>query len=476
MSSPSRAFASVARENPWSRFGPPATACLFLLLFYWRALNSWFYQDDFGWLHLGIEKHSSSVSDFLSLLFSPKAHGNIRPWSENLFFWGLPHVFGINPLPFHIVIFATVMASLFLLYAIVRKLTGSALAAGAVLFFWLANPGVGPSLCWASIYNETQYTFFILLALWLFMEDRYWMQVAVFIIGLGSLETAVMYPCIASLYAWLFDRSKLGRTLPLYLISAVFTAVHFWAAPAVKTGPYAIQVDARIFSTLRTYIEMALGPERLGHFNWTWPALLITSGTIVMCVGVFAAALAAGRAGVFGAGWFLILLVPLLVLPEHVFEFYLTGPAIGLAIVLGAALVSRWRVPAIAFGAIYLMLALPAAWQVTTWYYQRTLLSRDLILGVVAYDRAHPGKTLLLTGMGTDQFFAAFVNVPFGLFGMDNVRLAPGADSRIENGGDVAPLYVPKNARALLDANQAVVLDVTRGAGIRDVTGNYLSK
>ena len=75
--------------------------------------------------------------------------------------------------------------------------------------------------------------------------------------------------------------------------------------------------------------------------------------------------------------------------------------------------------------------------------------------------------------MDEDQFFAAFVNIPFSPFGMFNVRLAPGADRAISNGGRLAPLFVPANAHALIDANQAVVLDVTRGAGIHDVTNKY---
>lgn len=463
MSSPSRARASHPRASPWLQYGPPAGACLFLLLFYWQALNSWFYQDDFGWLHLAIEDHSSTLTKFLQLLFSPKAHGNIRPWSENFFFWSLPRLFGMTALPFHIVIFTTVMASLFLLYAIVRKITNSVIAASGTLLFWLVNPGLGASLTWVCIYNETQYTFFILLALWLFIEDRYWLQFAAFIMGLGSLETAVVYPCVASLYALLYDRSKLRSTLPLYLVSVAFTALHFWAAPAVNTGPYAIQINARIFVTLKTYAVMILGPERLGHFHWTWPAWLIVTGTILMSLGVLAAIFAAGRAGIFGAAWFVILLLPLLPLPEHIFEFYLTGPAIGFAIILGAALASRWRRPAIAFGAIYLALAIPSARDVTNWYTQRTLLGRDLVLGVVDYNRAHPGKTILLTGMDTVQFFSSFVAIPFDLFGMKNVYLAPGAETKIEDGGTVAHLFLVKNP------TNPVVLDVTRGQKVHEL-------
>jgi hypothetical protein len=445
-----------------------AFAPTFLILFYWRALNAWFYQDDFGWLHLGLGPHPLAFS--VQLLFAPKAHGNIRPWSENLFFWGLGRHFGVNPLPFHIVIFATVIASLFLLFVIVRKLTGSVAAAVGAQFFWIANPAFSPSLCWASIYNESQYVLFALLALWLFMNGRYWLQLIVFILSLGSQETAVMVPCILSLYAFLYDRPKLRSTLPLYLISAAFTALHFYAAPAVKTGPYAVRIDSRIFSTLKTYIEMALGPERLGHYHWTWPVSLITAGTALMLLGVIAAAIAAGRAGAFGAVWFLIFLVPFLVLPEHIFEYFLTGPAIGLAIILGAALASRWRTPAIALAAVYLLLALPAAWQTTTWYVERSMLGREFVQSVVAYYRAHPDKTLFLTGIDIDQFNSAFVDIPFELYGMQTVWLMPEAAAKIQDASYFAPLFVPGNLHELLNSGRAAVLDVSRNAGVRDVT------
>ena len=444
------------------RRAAPALACVVCILFYWRALTCPFYVDDYGWLHLGLGPHPWPASDLLGLLFAPKAHNQIRPWSTSLFFWGLGKLFGVNPLPFHIVVFGTIIADLLLLYAIVRKLTGSMLAAAGAQFFWMLNPGLGGGFSWTCLYNEPQYVFFILLALWLLMNGRYWWQLAVFVIGLGSLEAAVMYPAIASLYALVYDRRKLRSTLPLYLVSAAFVAVILiWATPA-SSGAYSMHVDSRVFSTLKTYIEFALGPERFGHFHWTWPAWMITAASLVMFLGVVAAIAAAGRAGIFGAGCFLVLLVPFVLLPDHIFEFYLTGPAIGLAIALGAALASRWRVAACAFGAIYLVIAIPSAWQVTEWYYERAVAGRDMVDQVVAYNRAHPGKTLLLTGMDLVQFDSAFVNIPFELYGMSNVWLAPGADAKINDAAHYAPLFVPKNAQALLDSGQAIVLDVSR--------------
>ena len=441
--------------NTGARYGSAVVASLFLLIFYWRGLDCWFYQDDFGWLHLG---GATSVADFLSQIFAPKAHGNMRPWSENLFFYGLRALFGVNPLPFRLVVFATVIADLALLGDFMRKLTGSTLAAFGTQIFWLANATLAPALCWTCIYNQTQYLFFILLALYFFLKDRYLAQTVVFMLGLGSLETVVVYPLIVSLYTLLYDRAKLRRIVPLYLISIAYTALHFWIVPAAKSGPYAIHIDGRIFRTLGTYVEMVLGPERLALFHATWPVWVVAVGTALMGVGVIVAALAAGRAAVFGLGWFLLLLAPALVLPDHIMDYLLTGPAIGLAIVLGAALASRWRAAAILVGAFYLTVSLPAAWDVTSWHYARSHLARDLVLKVVNYDRAHPGKTLLLTGMDTDQFSAGFADLPFELYGMHNVFLAPGADRNIHDAGGIARLYVVPAEKA---TGQTVTLDVS---------------
>jgi hypothetical protein len=439
-----------------ARYGSILAASLFLLLFCWRGLNCWFYQDDFGWLHLGGAK---SIGDFLSQTFAPKAHGNLRPWSENLYFYGLRSLFGVDPLPFRIVVFATVIADLALLDTLMRKLTGSALAAFATEVFWLANATIAPALCWTCIYNQTQYLFFILLALHFFLRGRYVAQTVVFILGLGSLETVVVYPLIVSLYALLYDRARVRRVLPLYVVSIIYTVLHFWIVPPAKSGPYAIHIDGRIFQTLGSYVEMVLGPERLAHFHATWPGWVIPAGTMAMAMGVIVAALAAGRAAVFGLGWFLLLLAPVVVLPDHIMDYLLTGPAMGLAIVLGAAVASRWRVAAMVVGACYLAISLPAAWDVTTWHYARSRMARDVVLPVVAYDRAHPGKTLLLTGMDTDQFTAGFADLPFELYGMHNVFLAPGADRNIHDAGGIAPLYVVPPEKA--SAGQVVILDVS---------------
>src|SRR5690348_6671201 len=85
----------------------------FLVWLYREAFHMWFMADDFAWLsllHLVAIRH-----DLLHELFAPAAQGTIRPWSERGFFLLLESRFGLNPVPFRIVAFATAAADALLI-------------------------------------------------------------------------------------------------------------------------------------------------------------------------------------------------------------------------------------------------------------------------------------------------------------------------------------------------------------------------
>ncbi len=209
---------TLTRLRSLLRSHPSLPAILFLFTFYWRGLETWFYQDDFGWLHL-LPVHS--FSELLSALFLPKAHGNMRPWSENGFFMLLSGLFGVEALPFRIIVFVTVVIVLILIAGVVKRITGSVRAVIWTQFLWLANSCVAVAFCWTSIYNQTQYLFFILLAFWLLLKyiesgDRRYLtaQWVVFLLGFGSLEVNVVYPALAAWYTLLFARKYFRKNPP----------------------------------------------------------------------------------------------------------------------------------------------------------------------------------------------------------------------------------------------------------------------
>jgi hypothetical protein len=145
----------------------------------------------------------------------------------------------------------------------------------------------------------------------------------------------------------------------------------------------------------------------------------------------------------------------------------------GLAIILAGALGRRPRAIA-GLAVLYLAICLPAAWDVTSWHIARSFIARDLVTGIVAYDHAHPDKTLLITGLSTDQFYAGFADRPFDSFGLQNIFIAPDGAERVDDQRGWVPQYklTPETVKALLNAGKAAVLDVSSGR-LDDVTGRY---
>jgi hypothetical protein len=445
---------------------------LLLLIVYWPSLTTWFFADDFGWLNL---RHDvASMGDLPRALFAPKAHGNMRPLGENLYWLGLSSVFGVDALPFHICAFVTQAASLLLLGAIVGRLAKSRVAAFAAELLWLVNCGLAPSLAWSSIYNQILCAFFLLLAFYLMLlhaetgSRALWTgQWVAFALSLGALETAVVYPALAAVYAILFARKLLTKVLPMFALSALAIWTHYRFAPPPSGGVYAPRLDARLFDTFWTYWTWALGPVRSAAFGWTQSGVA-TALTVLITAGAAALLVWSLRrhdfAGLFGLAWFAISLSPYLVLPDHKMDYYLAVPSIGLAIA-GAWAVERarqhgaaWRVAAALPLAAYLGTSLPASATLARWTHARAGKVEALALGVEEVHASKPASLILLDGIDTDLFWSAIANLPFRAMEIPGVYLAPGSETRIEAPADLLSKYVlPESvARRALDAGGAV--------------------
>jgi hypothetical protein len=431
-----------------------ALPVLLLLAIYWPAVTSWFFQDDFGWLNLHHDVHSAS--DLAHALLAPKAHGNIRPLGENAYWLVLPAIFGADSLPLHIVTFLTQAAGVLLIGAIVGRLTKSGIAAFAAQVLWMVNAGLAPALGWSSIYNQVLSGFFFLLAFYFLM--RYaeagkradWaMQWAAFVLGLGALESNVVYPAVACVYAVLFARPMLRKVLPMFAVSALAVAVHFYFAPPAASGVYAPVLDGRVFSTLWTYWTWVLGPMPF------WLTLVLTA-----CVGLLMASSIRRRyyAPLLGLAWFLIPLLPYLPLPDHKMDYYLAVPAIGIAM-LGAAATAAgpWRLIAAVGVLVYVGASLPKSITTARWEHARGERMENLVLGVEEIRQGAPRKIILIEGIDTDFFFSGVADLPFRALEIPHVYLAPAEFGSIQAPRELLSKYIlpPTLARHALDNGTA---------------------
>ncbi len=430
---------------------------LLLVILYWPGLTTWFYQDDFGWLNLRHDVHS--VRDLAAALVAPKAHGNMRPLGENAYWLGLGAIFGVEPLPFHICTFLTQAASLLLLGSIVRRMVAWAPAGLCAQILWLINPGLAPAMGWSSIYNQVLSGFFFLLAFYFLLrhietgqrthEAAHW---AAFVLGLGALEINVVYPALAALYVVFYAPPYLKRILPMFAVSALAVAAHFYFSPPAHGGVYAPRLDSAIATTLWTY--------------WRWALIAAPLSAAACVILLIVWGLRRGEStALVGTAWFVLPLLPYLVLPDHKMTYYLAVPAIGIAM-LGAYAVGSlrqfavaWRIATVLVIVLYTVASVRASWAQTVWQHARAAKVEDLVLAVEEIHQAAPGKIILLEGIDTDLFWSGVADLPFRAKSIPSVYLAPGSEARIQAAPELLSKYVLPQAiaRRALEANRAVV-------------------
>lgn len=465
-----------------------AAPLIVCLLVFWRALPSWFQQDDFSWLRVDVR----SFADFWQLLTEPRAEGTIRPLSERFFFVVFRRLFGLNALPFHLFVFLTQFANLALLTALVRRLTGSAISAAIASAVWAANIGLLAPMMWTSAYNQIQCSFFYLISLWLFLRhvetgrwSFYFWQCITFLLGFGAHEAMVMYPLALLAYCALLERRQAWKALPLMIPSALFAAAHLWLIPR-PSGPYALHIDKGMLWLLKDYWSWALGPPHLMltlHLPGRMSTALWVPMTLALGVALLKASDHERRLGVFGLAWFVITLAPVLPLRDHRVEYYLTVPAIGLALAVGAAAcymlrpaptkAPRWAVAI--WLLVYLVCSIGFLEQGTRAHYRRSLLAKRFITGLRQVRALHPGKGILLTGVSDLLFYAAMYDQGPLTAGLPDVHLAPNSEGIAPRPGlgPVDDFRLP--ARPTLDALQRgdlVVYDLSRN-NFKNITSLY---
>ncbi|MGH9720906.1 MAG: hypothetical protein ACRD8O_11890 [Bryobacteraceae bacterium] len=431
----------AARAAFW--LAPP----LLCLALYWPALSVWFQQDDFAWL--GLSGQVGTFDDLIRVLFTPMAQGTIRPLSERAYFIGLYELFGLDPLPFRIIAFLTQFANLVLVSAITLRLTQSRVAAFLAPVLWTANVAIFRPMTWSSSYNQILCALFILSAFLFFLRyietgrtrDRVLMWTA-FFLGFGALELNVVFPALAATYAFLFARRHFAGTLWLFVPAILFTVMHRLAAPKTSASVYTMYFDTSIVATLWKYWVWGFGATRLKEVTQPphWLAGVVIG---VLCVGLVVFTVNELRQRhwlpLFALAWFVIALGPVLPLRDHLSDYYLVTPTIGLSILGAAAIAAAWRaalpvkIAAVIGAAAYAGTSVPVVVQGEQWAVESTSRIEKLLGGVAQARRLHPDRTILLTGIDDELFWTGMIDNPFRLIGVSDVYLAP------DNGALITP-------------------------------------
>ncbi len=444
---------------------------------YWIGLWCWFHADDFSLLFLV----RLPPEEFWPGMLEPRAQGTFRPLSERLFFYLFHRWFGFDAFPFRAAAFATHLANLTLSALLARQLTGKLGLGVLAASLWTVHHGLAYPLTWSSAFNQILCAFFLLGGLLMFSRFAsgggrgwYWAQLAAFLGGLGSLETAAVYPALCLALGLVQRRKRALWALPLLSVSALFGWLQIAGSSGMSGSIYALSFHTEtILTNLAWYAREAIAPAQGAPY-------LLPCGLALTALAALQL-WARNRAAQFGLCWFLITLAPYLVFEGRQAHYYLAIPAAGMAVFLAGSL--DWRkglrqlvtAAALFSCSVIVWQSLELGRTVAANNYRSGASARDLLSGVAHVSRLHPNKTILLTDVDQSAFYGSIYHNIFRLAGIYDVYLTP-------DGNTIAQLPGYRPIEAHFATARATRLMVTRGTAVvysaaqtrlREITAQY---
>ena len=511
-------------EDPAKRFPQRLGVVLYwvfpaipFLWLYHRGLWCWFFGDDFSLLLLA----ASPDKEFWEAFFQLRAQGTFRPLSERLFFYFFHGWFGFDAFPYRLLVFGTQIVNLWLLAAVTNRLTRNRLAGLAAASLWGIHHGLSSSMTWTSAYNQVLCAFFLLLSFLLFLRfaesgrKRYYTtQWITFALGLGSLETMVVYPVVLLAYVLTADRGRWRHAAAMLPGSIAFAWLQLSAVPTASEGVY--QTDFGVASLAA------------GFWHYTQRALVADEGAgLAIALALGAVAFAACQAwrgaalGVFLLAWFAITLGPYLPLPDHRLDYYLVLPTIGIAMLAGwavslafgrgsrpalgsarpaaaqnkerrttddggrpgpvATVFARapalmvFRIGVVLFVGSFVFASVDRANREVSYFQPLSLAVKQLLSDTSRARADHPRKTILLANVPEMVFYLSMAHDAFRTVGVYDVYLTP--DNQIKRRADyghrIDKYFLPApETLVALERQRALVYDAS-GPRLVDITAQY---
>lgn len=359
---------------------------LFSLLLYYKSLGYYFFQDDF--YEILISK-VTDTSDFIKLFSFLENRSSYRPIGLQFYFFISQTFFGLNPLFYRIIIFVMFISTYFLIATTVGQFLKNRLSGYVTASLWITSSIHFLSLSWiAAAWLIIGSFFFFASALAFLTFIRYHLKVfyslsiLLFMITLGSFEFFVAWPVLMGTWMILFTSQGLKKTLtllsPFIAITALYIVARLSFASLPNIDEYKVGVNINTPKHLFWYFFWSFNiPEEfkkqiignLVQFNTIFlkdfMGLVIKSFLVlfvILILGILVPTLKSLRenremfikALALSTTWFLVALLPVLILPNHSFAMYLAIPSIGLYSLIGYLLSQK--------GSLLIIAALFLAW------------------------------------------------------------------------------------------------------------------
>jgi hypothetical protein len=278
---------------------------------------------------------------------------DVANWYRPLSSQTIPSVFfrwfGMNPYGYHWVVFILFFATTCVIFSFLRLLTRSFVAAAAGTVFF--------SLHWVNVYvtydfaftPELLYASFYLLSCMAYLRSAtskrwYLLSILFFILALMSKEAAVTLPGNLLLLTLFFSADR--KKTDLVPFFAIVSAYYLYVVRFLKVGAgdYVLAVHKNLFSRVQDSFLWAfdLSRDRMSYAV-AFAAMLVLAYAVASLFG------SRRRYTLFGVGWFLVALSPMLAIIGGFGLYYLFLPLTGIALIVGEfsdwlyARISKWN-------------------------------------------------------------------------------------------------------------------------------------
>jgi tetratricopeptide (TPR) repeat protein len=301
---------------------------LLTMLVYAPALRNGFIWDDDD--HLTANP-AMTLPDGLKRIWTSLAFSRYYPLTLTTF-WVQRRLWGLNPLPYHAVNIALHGVNAALLFVLLRRLNVRGAWVAAAL--WAVHPVNVESVAWVTELKNTQSgLFFFLTLLYFFRFEREprqrWFELSLvcFAAALLSKPSTVMLPLVLLLIVWWrqgrLQRADVVRVWPFFALAFAMSLLTVVEQRRMITAEWAMSVTERLIlagKALWFYAAKLLWPANLTFVYPRWELDAASPAALLPLLAVVAVGLTLwqlrrrewARACLFGLGYFIIVLVPVL--------------------------------------------------------------------------------------------------------------------------------------------------------------------
>lgn|SRR3989344_57133 len=357
----------------------------FLSIWLSKPLNSYFSQDDFFHLRMIMDKGFSDIPSF----FINRLEGQTfyRPISRELYNLVMYKLYGLNPLPFHLVNLILILVNLKLVYLFIKLFSKNSVAPYLTSIIYLFSSIHSIELYYLSSIQTLLMTTFALLSCICFVKfielrviNYYLGAVLLFSAALFCHESAIILPSIMFLIIFVVKGSNIKKKIIFLIPIFILMGLYYLSLGQITNLP-SQQVYQPVFqpkvilNSLGWYILWSFGiPEMLvdfvkprlilkdEFFLWygyyakiVFPLLLILFTGFLFTVWRSKRTLFT-KYSIFLIACFLISVSPFLFFPQHKFVYYLGFPIVWFSAILGLILSELWVAGKIHKGVVALFL------------------------------------------------------------------------------------------------------------------------